>query len=138
MLKWFAIFEVMMFFGILYYIKIYKDKVYVKNMSSGESCEAIPRTPYHHPRLLVGDVDSASETIRVALGQVKSRNPLKAIRLLVHPIFHFSGGVSEAEKRIIRMAAYDALAGEVVLHFGDELNDEGVELVFKRRERIDG
>lgn len=109
-----------------YYIKIFPNRIVAKNLDSGAIAEAIPESPYQHPRLLIGSISSAEFALVHALAQVKSRNPLKTVRLLIHPIAEFPGGVSEAEERLFRQLAFDARAASVVLWFGPELTDQQV------------
>ena len=113
-------------FSTNYYIKIYPNKVVARNLSTLNSVEVVPNTPYLHPRLLIGNIDSAEWTLKAAVDQIKSNNPLKATRILVHPVTEFPGGISGAEERLFRMAVYAVLPGQVVLWVGSELTDEMV------------
>ena len=109
-----------------YYVKIFPNKIVARNLSSGRTAQVVPETPYLHPRLLIGNITAAEIALTKALSQVKSSNPLKAIRILIHPIAEFPGGISEGEERLFRQLAYDSLAGQVVFWAGPDLSDDQV------------
>ena len=106
-----------------YYVKIFPNKIVARNLSTGKSAEVVPTTPYLHPRLLIGNISSVESALKSALDTVRS-NALLAVRILVHPISDFPGGISEAEERLFRQVAYDVRAAFVVLWVGPELSDE--------------
>jgi len=108
------------------YIKIYPNKIVARNISSGKTAEVTPESPYLHPRLLIGNIDSAERAMVSAMRLVRSSIPSIRVRILIHPIAEFPGGISTAEERLFRMLAFDARAGQVILWVGSELSDEQV------------
>jgi hypothetical protein len=106
------------------YVKIYSDRVVAKNVSRGDSFVVVPNSPYTHPRLLIGNISQAELAVQMAIAKVKPSNPLKAIKVLIHPIHDFGGGICEAEERLFRMIGYDSKASKVAVWVGQELSDE--------------
>ena len=112
-----------MLFSTVCYVRIYPDRIVAKNLDSGVTAEVVPESPYRHERLLVGSISSAEAALARALGQVRRANSIKMLRLLLHPVAEFPGGVAEAEERLFRMMALDVKASSVTLWFGPELTD---------------
>ncbi len=109
-----------------YYLRIYPDRLVLRNVKNGVSAEAFPESPYVHARCFLGNISQAEAAAARALAQVRPRFSLGLDRTLVHPVFDLPGGLCEAEERLCRMLAYDLIPGPVSLWTGPELGDEQV------------
>ena len=106
------------------YIKIYSNRITARNLTRGESFEAIPDVPYFHVRMLIGHISKAEAVAKKALDSIKPTNPLKSIGVLIHPIHEFEGGITEAEERLFRQIGFDLRAHKVAIWVGHELGDD--------------
>ncbi|GGY82671.1 hypothetical protein GCM10011613_29390 [Cellvibrio zantedeschiae] len=114
------------FFSSMLYVKIYKNKIVIKNLSDNLSAQMFtPDTSFTTSRLLVGTFAPAVQCLKQAIKSSKSTSWLGASPcLLIQPMEMNEGGLSEIEDRVFRELGLGAGARKVVLWVGAELSNE--------------
>tara|TARA_R110002095_G_scaffold69086_3_gene58815 strand:- start:1877 stop:2263 length:387 start_codon:yes stop_codon:yes gene_type:complete len=112
------------------YVKVYANKISVKNVSDNgnwvSACPC-PDIVFTTERLLVGNFSTAESLLRKL---VKAAIPkalfTKRPMIVMQPVEKIEGGLSEVEERIFKELALGAGAIQVALHVGNELTDSEV------------
>lgn len=137
-----------LFSGGPYYLRVNRQRVSVRNVSTNETFEC--RTtlgitaskkvvsvgdpvspdavqninPFEHPRVFLNDFTVAEVIFAHAL---KKASGLRFLRpspvVLVHPDLELAGGLTQIEARALRELAEGAGARKVLLHYGAPLSD---------------
>ena len=110
-------------FGTDIYVRIYRNRMRVKNLKSGEEADGLPEAPFSTARMLVGDFASADKTLKAAMAQVGGKSFLASPSVLMHPLELVEGGLSQIEERILQELAAGAGARKVRIWLGQELAD---------------
>lgn len=120
------------FFTDVLYVKIYKNKFVVKNLSTNLPAQMFtPDTSFTTTRLLIGTFAPAVQCLKRALSSSISNLWYKAKpSLLIQPMEMHEGGLSEVEERALRECGLSAGARKVVVWIGAELsNDKAIEKI---------
>lgn len=114
------------------YIKVGKDTFEAKNVSmNGQWKRLSSERPFTTNRLLVGHFANAEQVLARLVKDVLPKSFFaKRPQVIIHPVSHVDGGLSEVEVRIFKELAFGAGAIKVALHVGPELsNSEVVKLI---------
>jgi hypothetical protein len=120
------------FFNSMLYVKVYKNKFVVKNLSNNLPPQMFaPDLSFTTTRLLIGTFTSAVQCLKHA---VRSSTPNSWFKpkpiLLIQPMEMNEGGLSEIEDKILRECALESGARKVVVWIGVELsNDKAIEKI---------
>lgn len=115
------------------YLKVFEDRVYGRNLASGEFVELRPDRPYVHSRALVGNFSEADAVVTAVVKQIKGMSVFKTVRVLIQPMAMCDGGCSQIESRVFRELALGAGAAKAVVWTGPELDDESVRAKLNER-----
>ena len=118
-----------MFTSILY-VRIYVDRIVVKNTSGGASAERT--ASFSHRRAVVGDFTAAQALLKQLVNEVRQGFSL-SVQVVIHPMERIEGGLSQIEERALRELAIGAGATRVVVWVGDPLDDSQVAARLKER-----
>jgi hypothetical protein len=114
-----------MFFNDTIYIKIHRNSVTVRNISS--RTEATATGIFSSSRLLVGAFSEAAKLIKELQSQVAPTYFFKAGHVaVIHPRDMVEGGLSQVEERIFAELALGTEARKFVVHVGELMSDERV------------
>jgi rod shape-determining protein MreB and related proteins len=123
-------------FDSMLYVKIYKNKIVVKNLSNNLSPQMFtPDIAFTTTRLLIGTFAPAVQCLKQAVRNSTPNSWFKAKPiLLIHPMEMHEGGLSEIEDKVLHECALAAGARKVVLWLGAELsNDKAIEKINSSR-----
>ncbi|RYY52407.1 MAG: hypothetical protein EOO09_21515 [Chitinophagaceae bacterium] len=111
------------------YLRIFRDKVTVTNLDTGESISSSPDIKFSSPRSVLGNVGML---LSICPAMVKSLFPLPAwygwhgLRMLIQQMEDLEGGASQIEERALRDIAEHSGGKHVILRFSSqELSAEG-------------
>ncbi|MEN8264038.1 MAG: hypothetical protein ABFR82_11290 [Nitrospirota bacterium] len=111
--------------GNTIYVKIYENRINVRNINDRKEIELSATSSFSTERLLVGNFTVAhtllTKGIKIVMGK-KFFAPL----ILMHPIEKIDGGLSQVEERVLKDLAIITGAQKVVLWVGNDLTDEDV------------
>lgn len=139
------------------YLKINRDRVSIRNVSTGEFVDVAPKLglddsgtilsvgdpvdptavrvlkPFQHPRILIEDFTGGEKVIQYAIRKLFGMDLLRPSPIVVvHPDVDLDGGLTQIEARALREMVEGAGARKVFLHYGRQLTDQEVEcLSFK-------
>ncbi|QYF91833.1 hypothetical protein KY495_13650 [Massilia sp. PAMC28688] len=108
------------------YLKVFEHHVYGRNIANGRSVELRPRSPYVHPRALVGTFSEADAVVTAVVKQIKGPTFFKTIRILIQPMAMCEGGCTQVESRVLRELALGAGAAKALVWTGSVLDDQSV------------
>lgn len=108
------------------YIKIYKNKIIVKNLSSNLPPQMFtPDIPFSTARLLIGSYAPAVKCLKNAIKSSGVTSWYMARpAILIQPMEMNEGGLSEIEDHFFRKCVFGAGAFKVALWIGAELSNE--------------
>ena len=86
------------------YIKIFNNKIEIKDLRTGKSISRESSSHFSNTRLLIADFNVAELFIRSLLEEVLSPQRFfqRSLKVVIQPMEDFEGGLSESEKRILR------------------------------------
>lgn len=119
-------------FNCMLYVKIYKNKIVVKNLSDNLSPQMFtPDISFTTTRLLIGIFAPAVQCLTQAVSSSAPNLWLKFnTAMLIQPMEMIDGGLSEIEDKILRECALGAGARKVTVWVGAELsNDKAIEKI---------
>lgn len=109
------------------YARIFKNRISLRNVRTGQEIEEIPAEPFSTRRLLVGEFQPFSQCLRTAMAAVWSRSLLhRRPDILMQPMEMHEDGFCEIERRILQEGALCAGAGKALVHEGAEMNNDAV------------
>lgn len=113
-------------FNSLLYVKIYKNKIVVKNLTDNSPTQMFaPDVAFTTTRLLIGNFAPAAECLKQAIKNSRSKSLfVVAPAILLQPMEMCEGGLCEIEDRVLRECGLGAGARKVVLWLGEELSNE--------------
>lgn len=139
-----------------YYLRLNRERIAVKNLSSGETIEfravmgidhsrkvasigdpvsptAVDTVnPFDHPRLLVADFTVAETMCAFAFKKAANSSPLRPAPVVVmHPDIPLEGGLTIIEARVLREMAEGGGARKVFVHEGPLLTDDDVRRIVR-------
>ncbi len=111
--------------GNTIYVKIYENRIYIRNINDRKEIELSAESPFSTERLLIGNFTVAqtllTKGIKIVMGK-KFFAPL----ILIHPREKIEGGLSQVEERVLKDLAIIIGAQKIVLWVGNDLTDEEV------------
>ncbi len=107
------------------YVRIYENKVHIRNINDRNEIELSTESPFTTERLLIGNFTVAQALLKKGLKIVMGKQ-FVALVFLIHPIEKVDGGLSQVEDRVLRDLAIIAGAQKVVVWVGQELTDDEV------------
>lgn len=111
--------------GNIIYVKIYENRVHIRNINDRKEIELTATSPFTTERLLVGNFTVAQTLLKKGLKIVMGKK-FFAPTVLMHPIEKVDGGLSQVEERVLKDLAIIAGAQKVFVRVGPELNDNDV------------
>ena len=134
-----------------YYLRINRERVSVRNVSTGDAFEVTPKLgldtsntvlsvgdpvdpsavrvlmPFQHPRILIEDFTGGERIIQYAFLKLFGTGAIRPSPIvLVHPDLVLDGGLTQIEARALREMVEGAGARRVYLHYGRPLTDKEV------------
>ena len=134
-----------------YYLRINRERVSVRNVSTGDRVEITAKlgldgsdnvlsvgdpvnpsavrvlAPFQHPRILISDFSGGEKVVQYAIRKLVGRGPLAPSPVVVaHPDIELEGGLTQIEARALRELVQSAGARKVYLHYGRQLTDQEV------------
>ena len=107
------------------YVKIYKNKMTVRHINSGNEVTEISNPAFTSQRLLVGDFAVAEHFLKRL---VKKAAPTgwftPSPKILIHPIEMIEGGLSQVEERALLELAAQVGARKAEIYLGCSISDE--------------
>ena len=108
-----------------YYLQISCDHLSLRHLESGRHTELHAQPPFSNQRLLVANFSAATQALKTALAELKSRGWLSLpASLLIQPMERFDGGLSEIEERCLLELGFGTGMRRVKLHIGEQLDDD--------------
>ncbi len=111
--------------GNTIYVKIYENKINIRNVNDRKEIELSATSPFSTERLLIGNFMVAQTLLTKGIKIVMGKK-FFAPAILMHPIEIIDGGLSQVEERVLKDLAIIVGAQKVVLWVGNELTDENV------------
>ncbi len=133
------------------YLKIRPERVSIRNVSTGESVDVVPKLsldrtntilsvgdpvdptaarvlmPFQHPRTLIGSFIGGRKIVQYVFRKLFGKSLFSPSPIVVvHPDVELDGGLTEIEARALREMVEDAGARKVYLHYGRHLTDQEV------------
>ncbi|HDH12595.1 MAG TPA: 1-pyrroline-5-carboxylate dehydrogenase [Nitrospirae bacterium] len=107
------------------YIKIYENRVYIRNIDDRKEIELSSTSPFTTERLLIGNFTVAQTLLIKGIKIVMGKKFFVPI-ILMHPIEKIDGGLSQVEERVLKDLAIIVGAQKITLWVGQELTDKDV------------
>jgi rod shape-determining protein MreB len=107
------------------YVRIYENRVHIRNIDDRKEIELTASSPFTTERLLVGNFTVAQTLLKRGLKIVMGKK-FFAPAILMHPIEKIDGGLSQVEERVLKDLAIIAGAQKVLVWVGHELIDDDV------------
>lgn len=145
-----------LFTGGPYYLRVNRERVSVRNVSTGDVVEVTPKlgldsankilsvgdpadpfavrvlAPFEHPRILINDFTGGEKLIEYVFQKLSGNRVFRpAPIVLVHPDLDLEGGLTQIEARALREMVEGAGARRVYLYYGRQLTDKEVSDVVK-------
>lgn len=111
--------------GNTIYVKIYENRIHVRNINDRKEIELTATSLFSTERLLIGNFTVAQTLITKGIKIVMGKKFFAPL-ILMHPIEKIDGGLSQVEERVLKDLAIIIGAQKVVLWVGNELTDEDV------------
>lgn len=109
------------------YIKVYRDRLELQHIESGNSISANALKPFTTTRLLVGQFNEADELLKNAFKRLyKPRWFSPKPMVIIQPMEKTDGGLSQVEERVFLELAAGVGARRSVVWVGHELSDREV------------
>lgn len=111
------------------YLKLSCNQMQLRHLQSGRELLLPADPPFSNQRLLVADFAAAQHLLQRG---IKTLLPMRFMRLsrppqlLIQPLEHLEGGLSQVEERILLELGLGCGARKVRLHLGAELDSAGV------------
>jgi hypothetical protein len=107
------------------YIRIYENRVHIRNIDDRKEIELSAASPFTTERLLIGNFTAAQTLLKKGIKIVMGKK-FFAPAIVMHPIDKIDGGLSQVEERVLKDLAIVTGAQTVVLWVGHELTDKDV------------
>lgn len=114
-----------MFAAHTIYVRIYENRVHIRNIDDNRDIELSAEEPFSTERLLIGSFNAARALLTRGLKIVTGRK-IFAMNILMHPMEKIEGGLSQVEDRVLRDLAISLGAQKAAVWTGDELSDNDV------------
>ena len=121
-----------MLFGDVLYIKIFPNKIFVRNVKQNKELSKESSTPFTTQRLLVGEFTVAEKFLKALIAEVSPKGFFQTPhRAVVQPQAMIENGLSEVEQRLFLELALGSGASKAKVHTGSDLQDDAVLALFK-------
>ncbi len=107
------------------YIKIYENRVHIRNIDDRKEIELLAASSFTSERLLIGNFTVAQTLLTKGIKIVMGKKFFAPI-ILMHPIEKIDGGLSQVEERVLKDLAIIVGGRKIILWVGHELSDEDV------------
>ncbi|WP_298186266.1 hypothetical protein [uncultured Pseudomonas sp.] len=111
------------------YLKLSSNQMHLTHLQSGRQLHLPADPPFSNQRLLVADFAAAEHLLQRGIAQLLPKRFLRLSlppQLLIQPLEHLEGGLSQVEERILLELGLGCGARKVRLHMGPELDSAGV------------
>lgn len=111
------------------YLKLSCNQMHLLHLQSSRELHLQADPEFSNKRLLVADFAAAQQLLQRGLNQILPKRFLRIRRkpqLLIQPLEHLEGGLSQVEERILLELGLGCGARKVRLHLGQELDSAGV------------
>ncbi len=140
------------FFPAPYYLRVSRDRVLARNVSTGHFVEVTPKIgvdnkytivsvgdpvdpqatkvlrPFEHPRVLFNEFAAAEKILQFVIRELSPKKFFAPSNVVVvHPDSELEGGLTQIEARALREMVQGAGAREVHIYCGPALSDREVE-----------
>lgn len=114
------------------YVKIYRNRLDLRQIESGDDTTVTASAPFSTERLLIGQFAEAAEGLSTGIKELRDvRWYAPGPSVIMHPMEMIEGGLSQVEDRVLGELATEADARIVSVWVGHELSD--VEVLSKAR-----
>lgn len=115
-----------------YYIRIYKNKIEVKNLKTGQSITRVSAKEFSSNRLLLADFEVAEQFFRTVISEFSgSKLFTRSLKVAMQPMELIEGGLSPTEKRAFRDSAEHIGAIKmIIINHTNYLSDKEFEEAF--------
>lgn len=116
------------------YLRIYKDRMVLRRIDTGNEIDRSSSVPFTSQRLLIGHFPVASDLLNTMMREVNDRIGIlsRKTQLVVHPIDMVEGGLCAVEQRAFMDIGDHSGSKPVMIVVGGEvLNDAQVLLTLK-------
>jgi hypothetical protein len=96
------------------YIKLYENKIYLKNIKTNIEYTIIPDKPFSQNGLLIANIDIATENIKNGIKKVMTKIPFLKPKIYAQPMKDINE-ITQTEVLGIMQAFYKAGARELIL-----------------------
>lgn len=101
------------------YIHLYKDHMSLIAKDGSIEVTEFPQVPYHHPRMIIGDFESADLTLKALLKH--HSNPFSFLKLrrsiaIVQIMEPIEGNLAKVEKRVLRELFFNHGVEQLILY----------------------
>ena len=139
-----------------YYLRVNRDRVTARNVSTGDVVEVTPKlgldgsnkilsvgdpvdpsavrvlAPFSHPRILIDDFTGGEKIVQHVVRELFGIGGIRPSPIVVvHPDLELDGGLTQIEARALREMVEGAGARRVYLHYGRLLSDKEVSDISK-------
>ena len=112
----------MIFEKDLLYLRLFEDKIELKNLRTGNYISRIIQVTYSNERLLIADFKSLEKEVRIAIAELNGNKLLQRSSIIVfQPLHTRINNYSQVEKRSFRDFCCHVGAKVLYLYFGSEL-----------------
>jgi hypothetical protein len=96
------------------YIKLYENKIYLRNTKTNNEYALVSDTPFSHKGLLVANIDKAVECIKIGIKQVIPRIYFLKPKVYLQPMKNVDE-ITQSEQYAIIEVIYKAGARELII-----------------------
>jgi hypothetical protein len=106
------------------YVQLFRDRLILKNIDSGESTEVKRDMTHASPRMLIADFTMAQHQLKEAVKSLK--RGFRAPEILMHPMELIEGGITQVEYRVFIELGVSCGASKAAVWSGAALSGESV------------
>ncbi|GHU77331.1 hypothetical protein FACS189461_5650 [Spirochaetia bacterium] len=96
------------------FIKLYENKMYLKNTKSGIECTITPYNNFSQKGLLIGNIDNAIDCLKNGLKQIMPKIYFLKPKMYIQPMTNIDE-ITQAEEHTIIEVCYKAGAKELFI-----------------------
>lgn len=123
-----------MLFSSTLYVKVYSNRLVLRQLERGENLELTANPAFTTTRLLVGEFSVAQLLLKQAVAALIGKClQLFGPKVVIHPLEKIEGGLSQIEERLFLELAYGAGAKAAKVYLGPELSDDAVRAQLKAK-----
>jgi hypothetical protein len=96
------------------YIKLYENKIYLRNTKTNDEYTLASDTPFSHNGLLIANIDKAAECVKIGIKQVMPRIYFFKPKVYLQPMKNVDE-ITQSEQHAIIEVIYKAGARELII-----------------------